>query len=110
MPKALEKEYQEQENIKNELEYKTAEKNNISDKKGDEKKDNKENDRNKKNFLRVNGLFGHDFARGIIFLLTGYYQSTSTCPESREPFSFNYEPSTNSIYLFSGNSCYYGNQ
>ena len=114
MPKAFEKEYQEQENIKNELEYKTIEKNNINDKNGDEKKDNTENDTNqtlnKKNLLRVHGLTGHDFARGNVFLLTGYYQSTSTCPESREQFSFNYEPSTNSIYLFSGNSCYYGNQ
>ena len=111
MPKAFEKEFQEQENIKNELEYKTTEKN---EKKDDEKKDNVESDNqltfSRKNIFRVNGLSGLDFARGNVFLLTGYYQSTTTCPESREQFSFNYDPITNSIYLFSGNSCYFGNQ
>ena len=39
-----------------------------------------------------------------IYLLPGYYQPTKTCPESREEFSFNHDYTTNSIYLFSGNS------
>ena len=42
--------------------------------------------------------------KGFIYLLPGYFQSTKTCPESREEFSFNYDRSTNSIFLFSGNS------
>ena len=114
MPKAFEKEYLEQENIKNELQYKTIETSNLNEKKGEEKKDSIESYKqrafSKKNLFRIHGLSGLDLARGKVFLLTGYYQSTSTCPESREQFSLNYDPNTNSIYLFSGNSCYFGDQ
>ena len=71
----FEKEFQEQENIKNELEYKTIEKSNLNEKKDDENQDNLESDKqskfSKKNLIRVNGLSGLYFARGNIFLLTG---------------------------------------
>ena len=71
----FEKEFQEQENIKNELEYKTIEKSNLNEKKDDENQDNLESDKQlefcKKNLIRVNGLSGLYFARGNIFLLTG---------------------------------------
>ena len=44
--------------------------------------------------------------KGSIYLLPGYFQSTKRCPESREEFSLNYDPISNSIFLFSGNSSY----
>ena len=113
MPKAFEKEFQEQENIKNELESNLLDKSNKkeSSPKSIGNKENIENplNLNKKNFFKV-GLSTTDLAKGSIFLLIGYHQSTNICPESREQFSFNYEPITNSIYLFSGNSSYFGNQ
>ena len=46
------------------------------------------------------------FQKGVIYLLPGYFQSIKTCPESREEFSLNYDPVTNSLFLFSGNSSY----
>ena len=71
----FEKEFQEQENIKNELEYKTIEKSNLNEKKDDENQDNLESDKQSKfskiNLIRVNCLSGLYFARGNIFLLTG---------------------------------------
>ena len=42
--------------------------------------------------------------KGFIYLLPGYYQSTKICPESREEFSLNKDPISNSLFLFSGNS------
>lgn len=114
MPKAFEKEFQEQENIKNELDYKILDRNSLNE--INSNNDNLENDNenkvnsNKKNYFKINGLSSVDLAKGSVFLLTGYHQSIKICPESREQFSLNYEPITNSIYLFSGNSCYYGNQ
>jgi hypothetical protein len=118
MPKAFEKEFREQENTKNEIEGKILDlnKKEIKNSKIIIDNDNKENDidnpiiSNNKNVFKINGLSSGDLAKGSVFLLTGYYQSTKICPESREQFSFNYEPITNCIYLFSGNSCYYGNQ
>ena len=117
MPKAFEKEFQEQENIKNELEYNSFKRNNINE------NNNKNNDNiniksekegqynfDKKNYFKINGLSTADLIKGSVHLLIGYHQSTKVCPESREQFSFNYEPITNSIYLFSGNCSYFGNQ
>ena len=96
MPKVFEKEFQEQENIKNELEYKTIEKSNLNEKKDGENQDNLESDKqlkfSKKNVIRVNGLSGLYFARGNVFLLTEYLQSTKICAESMEHFNFNNVP------------------
>ncbi len=54
----FEKEFKEQENIKNELEYKTIEKSNLNEKKDDENQDNLESDKQwkfcKRNLIKVN--------------------------------------------------------
>ena len=119
MPKAFEKEFQEQENNKNELDYNSLEKTNKieNSSKISTIKNNTDYfvtesliNSNKKDYFRLNGLSSFDLVKGSVHLLTGYHQSTKICPESREQFSLNYEPISNSIYLFSGNSSYYGNQ
>ena len=111
MQKAFEKEFQEQIDLDN----KNSEKDNINENNlnaiNTESIENKiENQIKKKNLFKVKGLSSYDFAKGSVFLLTGYNQATKICPESREQFSLNYEPITNCIYLFSGNSCYIGHQ
>ena len=121
MPKAFEKEYQEQENIKNELENNSPDKNNKIENNSTLINDDNNNllpeldgenqlNLNKRDYFRINGLSSSDLIKGNIYLLTGYHQSTKICPESREQFSLNYESLTNSIYLFSGNSSYFGKQ
>ena len=42
--------------------------------------------------------------RGYLYFLPGFHQSTKICPESREEFSLNHDQSTNTLFLFSGNS------
>ena len=112
MPRAFEKEFQEQEIMKNEFEYKISDRNNLNENNLNFDKDENDKDlgNRRKNYFKVNGLSAADLAKGSVFLLTGYHQSTKVCPESREQFSINYEPITNSIYLFSGNSCCISNQ
>ena len=44
--------------------------------------------------------------KGSIYLMPGFYQSSKTCPESREEFSLNHDPTSNTLFLFSGNSSY----
>ena len=113
MPKAFEKEFQEQENIKNELDHfninKITNNSKINDN-NNTKIDLENQNFGNKNYFKINGLSPADLAKGSTHLLIGYHQSTKVCPESREQFSLNYEPNTNCIYLFSGNSCYFGNQ
>ena len=46
-----------------------------------------------------------DFIKGSVYLLCDYFRPTKKFPESREDFCMNYDNLTNSIYLFSGNSC-----
>ena len=111
MSKAFEMEFQEQ----TDLENKNSEKDNINENNlntinTDNIENKLESQIKKKNYFQYNGLSSYDFAKGNVFLLTGYSQATKVCPESREQFSLNYEPITNCIYLFSGNSCYIGNQ
>ena len=111
MSKAFEMEFQEQ----TDLENKNSEKDNINENNlntinNDIIENKLENQIKKKNYFKIKGLSSYDFRKGSVFLLTGYNQATKICPESREQFSLNYEPITNYIYLFSGNSCYIGNQ
>ena len=111
MSKAFEKEFQEQTDLENKNSEKdNIEENNLNTINNDIIENKIENQTKKKNFFKVKGLSSYDFAKGSVFLLTGYNQATKICPESREQFSLNYEPITNYIYLFSGNSCYIGNQ
>ena len=110
MQKAFEKEFQEQ----NDLDNKNSEKdsmneNNFNTINTDSIENKIENQIKMKNYFKVKGLSSYDFAKGSVFLLTGSHQATKICPESREQFSFNYDPISNCIYLFSGNSCYIGN-
>ena len=111
MSKAFEKEFQEQTDLENKNSEKdNIDENNLNTINNDIIENKIENQTKKKNFFKVKGLSSYDFAKGSVFLLTGYNQATKICPESREQFSLNYEPITNYIYLFSGNSCYIGNQ
>ena len=110
MSKAFEMEFQDP----NDLDNKNSEKDTINENylntiNTDSIETKLENQIKKKNYFKINGLSSYDFAKGSVFLLTGYNQATKICPESREQFSLSYEPITNCIYLFSGNSCYIGN-
>ena len=118
MPKAFEREFREQENIKNELDYNSVDKINKNETNPNILTNNNINQNNagsplnlnKKNYFKVNKITSVDLSKGSVYLLIGFYPVSRICPESREQFTFNYEPITNSIYLFSGNSCYSGNQ
>ena len=37
--------------------------------------------------------------KGSIYLMPGFYQSSKTCPESREEFSLNHDPTSNTLFL-----------
>ena len=88
--------------------------NNLNEEKSNEKREIKSEDQKqfqnrgstliKKNQLLI--ISPEILHKGSIYLLPGYFQSTKRCPESREEFSLNYDPTSNSIYLFSGNSSY----
>ena len=59
----------------------------------------------KSNKLLLAGSLTPDvFKKGSIYLLPGFYQPNKKCPESREEFSLNKDPVSNSLFLFSGNS------
>ena len=78
---------------------------NLEDKKQSLEENNPLNSADNHNIKSTNNISQLSIAqKGTIYLLPGYYQPTKTCPESREQFSFNYDPITNSIFLFSGNS------
>ena len=110
MSKAFEMEFQDPTDLDNKNSEKdTINENYLNTINTDSIENKIENQIKKKNYFKVNGLSSYDFAKGSVFLLTGYNQAKKICPESREQFSLNYEPITNSIYLFSGNSCYIGN-
>ena len=47
----------------------------------------------------------NDFLKGSVYLLCNYFRPIKVFPESREEFCMNYDPISNSIYLFSGNTC-----
>ena len=78
---------------------------------------NENNDENKGNqnmikpldpmiYLEIN-----DFLKGSIYLLCDFFSPRKIFPETRENFCMNYDLFSNSIYLFSGNSCnIYSNQ
>ena len=51
-------------------------------------------------FLDIN-----DFIKGSVYLLCKDFKPIGIYPESRENFCMNYDPLSNSIYIFSGNSC-----
>ena len=109
MSKAFEMEFQ----VQTDLDNKISEKDNINENylnaiNNDSIENKIESQIKKKNYFKAKGLSSYDFLKGNVFLLTGYNQDTKICPESREQFSFNYDPITNCIYLFSGNSCYIG--
>ena len=112
MSKAFEMEFQEATDLENKNSEKdnNINENNLNTINTDIIENKIESQLKKKNYFKVNGLSSYDFAKGSVFLLTGYNQATKVCPESREQFSLSYEPVTNCIYLFSGNSCFIGNQ
>jgi len=111
MQKAFEMGFPEQIDLENKNSEKdNNNKNNLNSINTDSIENKIENQIKKKNFFKAHGLSSYDFAKGSVFLLTGYNQATKICPESREQFSLNYEPITNYIYLFSGNSCYIGHE
>lgn len=70
----------------------------------EENKNNKLNF-NKKLLDRMIYLELNDFIKGSVYLLCDYFRPRIKFPESREEFCMNYEPVSNSIYIFSGNSC-----
>ena len=88
--------------------------NNLNEEKSNEKREKNSEDQKqfqsrgstliKKNHILI--ISPDVLHKGSIYLLPGYFQSTKRCPESREEFSLNYDPISNSIFLFSGNSSY----
>ena len=50
-------------------------------------------------------LLASDFAKGSVYFLCNFFNSSKGFPESREQFCMNYDINTNNIYLFSGNCC-----
>ena len=56
------------------------------------------------NLIPRSSISAEVYQKGCIYLLPGYHQSTKICPESREEFSLNQDPISNSLFLFSGNS------
>ena len=55
---------------------------------------------NKMFFIEIN-----DFLKGSVYLLCGFFRPAKIFPETREEFCMDYDPLSNCIYLFSGNSC-----
>ena len=56
------------------------------------------------NQSRISTLTQDVLQKGSIYLLPGYHQSTKIFPECREEFSLNHDLSSNTLYLFSGNT------
>ena len=66
--------------------------------------ENENNQKELKEFDRMIFLEYNDFLKGSVYLLCNYFRPSKIFPESREEFCMNYDPLSNSIYLFSGNS------
>ena len=60
---------------------------------------------NKKILNRMIYLDLNDFIKGSVYLLCSFFRPPNCLPESREEFCMNFDPLSNSIYLFSGISC-----
>ena len=60
---------------------------------------------NQKILERMIYLEINDFIKGSVYLLCDYFRPAKLFPESRDSFCMNYDPISNCIYLFSGNSC-----
>ena len=53
---------------------------------------------------KVNYFEMSDFIKGSVYLLCNFFRPPNFLPESREEFCMDYDPITNNVYLFSGNS------
>ena len=104
MPRTFEKEFLQQENKNQDIN------NNNNDQNNENEQNTKNNKTLKTTIINHPTLLSIDFIKGWVYFPTGFYQNFKTCPESREQFTFNYDPVTNNIFLFSGNSCYIGSQ
>ena len=104
MPQTFEKEFLEQENKEIKQPFMSPNKENVQIKKEEI------NFRQQDSLPNKFSLVPTDFMKGWVYLLTGYHKFLKIYPESREQFTFNYDPISNCIFLFSGYSSYIGSQ